>query len=81
MADSRHTRNQDNPEDLNAWGMPKMREPDYSDVRRHIFAPRRILVFIVVSIIIWLIFYHFFPNTGPQLPKKGSPPTAAETQK
>ena len=78
-----NTRKQDNPEELNEWGMPKMREPDFSDVRKRILAPKRIIIFLVITIVFWLIFYYFFPNTGPDISKlteKQKPPAAAETQ-
>jgi hypothetical protein len=81
MAASNRNGAQPDPEDRNEWGMPKMREPDWSDVRRHIFAPTRILIFIVISLIFWLLYYHFFPNTGARPPLKHEPPAASETQK
>jgi hypothetical protein len=53
------------PED---WGMPRMREPDFSDVRRHIFKPWKIALFIIISLIFWICFYWVFPGCGPDLP-------------
>ena len=51
------------PED---WGMPKMREPDFSDVRKHIRRPKAIIIFIIISVLFWLAYYLLFPGCGPK---------------
>ena len=38
-------------------GLPEMREPDFSSVRRRIFSPWRIAIFLVVSILFWVAFF------------------------
>lgn len=50
--------------------MPRMREPDFSDVRRHIFKPWKIVIFIIASIIFWLGFYRMLPGCEPRQPDK-----------
>jgi hypothetical protein len=40
-------------------GKPVLREPDFSDVRKHLFKPWKIIVFAVLAGIFWAIYFYF----------------------
>lgn len=41
------------------WDMPRLREPDFSDVRKKIFNPVKVIIFVVMSIIFWYLMFKF----------------------
>lgn len=81
MAATSRRPSHDDSEERNEWGMPRMREPDFSSVRKDLFSPKRVLVFVAFAVIFWLLYFHFFPNTSPKPQQKKSPPAATESQK
>lgn len=74
------TRHSQDPDELNEWGMPKIREPDFSDVRRRVLAPWRLVVVMIVAILMWLVYYHFFPIARAPVDKNARP-AATDSQK
>ena len=43
---------------------PRFREPDFSDIRKQIFAPVRIIIFVIFSVVVWVLFFMF--HSGPK---------------
>ena len=50
--------------------MQRMRELDAPDERRRIFKPLKVVFIIIVCVIFWLCFYHFFPGGATKRPAK-----------
>lgn len=46
-------------DDMVDWDMPEMREPDFSEVRKKIFSPWKIIIFLIVSSAFWIWFYFY----------------------
>ncbi len=47
------------PGDTTDWDMPDMREPDFSDVRKKIFSPWKVILFIIISSVFWIWFFFY----------------------
>ena len=78
MTDPRHRRRNDSGE-RNEWGMTRMRQPDFSDVHRHIFNPVRVVIFLTLATLFWLAFYRMLPGCKPARPPQTHKPAASDS--
>jgi len=41
------------------WEMPPIREPDFSDVRKKIRSPAKLVLYLIIAAVFWIVFFIF----------------------